>query len=145
MKIEKIMKSDVICVDMDDRLDTVKELFINNKFHHLMVINKNNELVGVISDRDYFKATNTNIDLPSANQKDLATLNKRTHQIVTRKPVTVKEFSSYKNAIKIFHENRVSCLPVVNEKNHPVGIVTWRDIVSWLYLKTTTTKNPSPK
>jgi acetoin utilization protein AcuB len=140
MKIESIMNSDVICVDMDDRLYTVRELFINNKFHHLMVIDHKKELVAIISDRDYFKATNTNIDLPSANEKDLATLNKRVHQIVSKKLVAVKQFSSYKDAIIIFHDNKISCLPVVNAHNQPVGIVTWRDIMSWLYAKTSSPK-----
>lgn len=143
MKIESIMNPDVICINMDERLSVVRELFIKHKFHFLMVVDHNKELVAVMSDRDYFKATNTNIELPSANEKDLATLNKRVHQIISKKLVAVKQFSSFGEAIRVFHDKNISCLPVVNVHNQPVGMVTWRNIVDWLYGKITTPKNSS--
>lgn len=141
MKIENIMTPNVICVDMDDRLHVVRALFIKHKFHHLMVTDRQGELVAVISDRDYFKATNNNINLPSANEKDLATLNKRVHQIVSKKLVSINQFASFGEAIKKFHTHHVSCLPVINSNNHPVGIVTWRDIINLLYNKVSAAKS----
>ncbi|AZQ82725.1 CBS domain-containing protein [Colwellia sp. Arc7-635] len=135
MKVEDIMSSNVTCINMDERLITVRALFIKHKFHHLMVVNNNNELVAVISERDYFKATNSNQELPTANDKDLAMLNKRVHQIVSKKLVAIQQLSSFGEAIKIFHDTGVSCLPVINSQNKPVGILTWRDIVKWLYNK----------
>ena len=135
MKVEEVMASNVICINMDDRLTVVRELFIKHKFHHLLVINNNGELIAVLSERDYFKATNSNQELPSANDKDLAMLNKRVHQIVSKKLVAIQELSTFSAAIKLFHDTGVSCLPVINSKNKPVGILTWRDIVKWLYGK----------
>jgi len=135
MKIEEVMASNVICINMDDRLTRVRALFIEHKFHHLLVINNNGELIAVLSERDYFKATNSNQELPSANDKDLAMLNKRVHQIVSKKLVAIQELSTFSAAIKLFHDTGVSCLPVINSKNKPVGILTWRDIVKWLYGK----------
>lgn len=135
MKVEEIMSDDITCINLDERLSIVRDLFIKHKFHHLMVIDNNNELVAVISERDYFKATNSNLELPAANKKDLAMLNKRVHQIVSKKLVSIKQFTSFSDAIKIFHDTGVSCLPVVNSDNKPVGILTWRDIVGWLYSK----------
>ncbi|MGB2739848.1 MAG: CBS domain-containing protein [Cognaticolwellia sp.] len=140
MKVEDIMSSNVTCINMDERLVVVRELFIKHKFHHLMVVNNNNELVAVISERDYLKATNSNQELPTANSKDLAMLNKRVHQIVSKKLVAIQQFSSFGEAIKIFHDTGVSCLPVIDNKNKPMGILTWRDIVKWLYSKTNTPK-----
>ncbi|WP_077288294.1 CBS domain-containing protein [Cognaticolwellia aestuarii] len=135
MKIEDIMTNDVTCINMDERLAVVRELFIKHKFHHLLVVNSSNELVAVISERDYLKATNSNQELPTASKKDLAMLNKRVHQIVTRKLVAIEQFSNFSAAIKIFHDTGVSCLPVINSQNKPVGLLTWRDIVKWLYNK----------
>ena len=135
MKVEEVMANNVICINMDDRLTVIRELFIKHKFHHLLVINNNGELIAVLSERDYFKATNSNQELPSANDKDLAMLNKRVHQIVSKKLVAIQELSTFSAAIKLFHDTGVSCLPVINSKNKPVGILTWRDIVKWLYGK----------
>jgi len=141
MKIEEIMDSNVICIDLDEKLSVVRELFIKQKFHHLMVVDKNNELVAVVSERDYFKATNSNLELPAANEKDLAMLNKKVHQIVTKKLVAIKQFTPFSEAIKIFHDTGVSCLPVINSNNKPVGLLTWRDIISWLYSKVNAPKS----
>ncbi|MBL4898994.1 MAG: CBS domain-containing protein [Colwellia sp.] len=140
MKVEEIMSDNVTCIDLDERLFVVRELFIKHKFHHLMVIDNNKGLVAVISERDYLKATNSNLELPAANEKDLAMLNKRVHQIVTKKLVTIKQFTSFSKAIQIFHDTGVSCLPVINNDNKPVGILTWRDIVGWLYTKLNSSK-----
>lgn len=120
---------------MDDRLAVVKTLFEQNSFHHLMVVNDKHELVAVISDRDYAKAIHPNVDKPSATVKDLATLNKRVHQVVKRKLVCIPEHSTLRNAIKLFYLNKISCLPVVNEANKPVGVISWRDLLKWLYEK----------
>lgn len=135
MKVEELMNNDVICIDMDERLAVVQELFTKHKFHHLLVVDKSKKLRAVISERDLLKAISPNIELPSANVKDLATLNKRVHQIVSGKMVCIHQFSSFSDAVKMFQVQNVSCLPVINAKNIPVGIITWRDIISWLYDK----------
>jgi len=136
MKIEEIMSTNITSVDLYERLVVVRQLFIKHKFHHLMVTNDKGELVGVISERDYLKATNSNIELPTANDKDLAMLNKRVHQVISKELVAIKQFTSFNEAIKIFHDTKVSCLPIINSNNKPVGIITWRDIINWLYSKT---------
>ena len=135
MKITKLMSANVKTVNQYERLSVVRQLFIRHKFHHLMVINNDNELVGVISERDYLKATNSNIELPSASNKDLAMLNKRVHQIISKSVVSINSATSFSEAINIFHDYKVSCLPVVNDSNTPVGIITWRDIIRLLYSK----------
>jgi acetoin utilization protein AcuB len=141
MKIEEIMSEEVTCIDLDDRLSVVRELFIKHKFHHLMVTDSKNQLVAVISERDYLKATNSNLELPAANEKDLAMLNKRVHQIVSKKLVAIKQFSPFSEAIKTFHDTGMSCLPVINSNNQPVGVITSRDIIKWLYSKVNSPKS----
>ena len=135
MKIEDLMSKNVITVHIDDRLLKVKELFEHNSFHHLMVVNDKGELAAVISDRDYTKAIHPNIDKPSATVKDLATLNKRVHQIVKRKPVVIAEHAPLRTVIKFFYENKISCLPVIDSNKRPVGVISWRDLLRWLYEK----------
>jgi acetoin utilization protein AcuB len=139
LKIRDLMSKNVISVHIDDRLIKVKELFEKNSFHHLMVINDREELVGVISDRDYTKAIHPNIDMPSATTKDLASLNKRVHQILTRDIICTAEITPLRDVIKLFYENKISCLPVVDIKKKPIGVVSWRDLLKWLYEKVSKT------
>ena len=121
------MTNVVVSVEMDDSLRVVKDIFDNTNFHHLLVVDSN-KLTGVISDRDLLKALSPNVGTLSETSRDAATLNKRSHQIMTRKPVTIKLGASIQEAISLFNTHTISCLPVVNTKFQPVGIVSWRDI-----------------
>lgn len=135
MNVEKLMSTDVVTILDESRLDNAKELFEEHKFHHLLVTDKNGNLVGVLSDRDLFKAISPHIGLASEKERDLATLNKRVHQVAARQVIATNNKANLNMAIKLFKENKISCLPVVDENNKPVGILTWRDIINWLYGK----------
>jgi len=116
---------------MDDPLSTVKEIFDNTKFHHLLVV-EGSKLYGIISDRDLLKSLSPNVDAIAATDKDLASLNKKAHQIMMRKLITIDESSSIKDAIELFNNNKISCIPVINTNNEPVGMLSWRDIMKEL-------------
>lgn len=128
MKINSLMSTKVVSVEMDDSLGAVKEIFDNTKFHHLLVV-ENAQLFGVLSDRDLLKSISPNVDAASATDKDLASLNKRVHQIMTRRPITLYEDATMKDAVELFNNNKISCIPVVNSNNQPVGMLSWRDIM----------------
>jgi acetoin utilization protein AcuB len=131
VNLRDIMTARVVTVEADDLLETVKGIFDSVKFHHLLVV-ENGKLCGVISDRDLLRALSPYIGTPSENARDLATLKKRVHQIMTRRPVTLPPDATADDAVKLFLEHRVSCIPVVDPAFKPVGIVSWRDLLkSW--------------
>jgi len=131
MSVEKIMSTIVVTVEMDDPLSMVKEIFDNTRFHHLIVV-ESGKLSGVISDRDLLKALSPNIGTASETAGDAVTLNKRVHQIMTRKPVTLRPNAGVYDAIESFNDHNISCLPVVDDEYKPVGIISWRDILKAL-------------
>lgn len=128
MRISKLMSNNVVSVEMDDTLNRVKTVFEQTQFHHLLVV-EDGILFGVISDRDLLKNISPNIGTVKETVKDLAALNKKAHQIMTRQPISLNENANAREAIKVFNENKISCIPIVNDKNQPVGIISWRDIM----------------
>lgn len=134
MNVEKIMSKRIVTVEMDDSLKTVKEIFNNVHFHHLLVV-ESGKLYGVISDRDLLKALSPNIGTIIETAKDTVTLNKRVHQVMTSKPVTLTPNAGVNDAIEIFNNHKISCIPVVDDKNKPVGIISWRDILKAIKLR----------
>ena len=128
MNISKIMSTNLVSVEMDDTLHVVKEIFDQSLFHHLLVVEAD-KLVGVISDRDLFMAISPYVETAAETARDAATLNKRAHQIMTRKVIALQPSADIKDAIQIFNHNKISCIPIVDEHNKPVGIVSWRDIL----------------
>ena len=131
MQVKDIMTTKLVTVEMDDRLKVVKQIFDNTRFHHLLVVGSE-ELFGVISDRDVLEALSPNLGTAAETARDVATLNKRAHQIMTRKPTTLTPDADVSAVIEIFRKADISCIPVVDERNHPVGIVSWRDLLKVL-------------
>lgn len=134
ISIKKIMSAQLVTVGLDDKLAVVKEIFDNMKFHHVLVLYED-KLLGVVSDRDLLKALSPNIGTVIESHKDVATLNKRVHQIMTHHPVVLQEDATVDDAIHAFNTHSVSCLPVVDIDNKPVGIVSWRDILKNLRIR----------
>ncbi|WP_020207778.1 CBS domain-containing protein [Gilvimarinus chinensis] len=128
MKAKSLMSDKVVTVELDDTLATVKDIFDHVNFHHLLVV-ENKNLMGVISDRDLLKAISPNVDSVAATTKDLATLNKKVHQIMARHPKAVSVEASVAAVVELFNAHPISCIPVVNENNEPVGIISWRDVM----------------
>jgi acetoin utilization protein AcuB len=127
MILEKIMSRPVVTVELDDSLRAIKEILDAAPFHHLLV-HEDGILYGVITDRDLYKALSPNLGTPLESARDTATLNKRAHQIMTRKPWTLPRTADVFEAIHLFNHRGIACVPIVDEDKRIEGIVTTRDI-----------------
>jgi acetoin utilization protein AcuB len=131
MEIHSIMNEQVVTVEMDDSLAEIRNIFQQLKFHHLLVVS-GEKLLGVISDRDFLQAVSPNLGTMSEKTSDLATLQKRAHQIMTHHPITVLPEMEMADAAQLLLTKDISCLPVVSEENDIRGIVTWKDLIKAL-------------
>ena len=135
MKISQIMTTQVITVRMDNEVGTVRELFERFRFHHLLVVDEDGILVGVVSDRDLLKALSPFIETLIERPEDLRTLKKRVHQIMSHKPITASKDHTIRDAAVMMLNKKISCLPIVGSDRTIEGIVTWKDILKWLVEK----------
>lgn len=126
--ITQLMSPSPVTVEPDDSLATVREIFEQLKFHHLPVV-EDNQLVGLVSDRDLLKALSPHLGSVAETSRDLATLNKRVHQVMRRQLVTLPADAQLMDAVRLFNRTGVSCIPIVDEQRRPLGILTWRDVM----------------
>jgi acetoin utilization protein AcuB len=138
MDVGSIMTTRVVSVEMDDRLEVVKKIFDTLKFHHLLVVGDGGKLQGVVSDRDLLKALSPYVGSVAENARDLATLNKRVHQIMSRNLHTLYPPASIPEAAQLLLDHRISCIPIIDGARRPVGILSWRDILKALLARQTT-------
>ncbi|MEO1583888.1 MAG: CBS domain-containing protein [Planctomycetota bacterium] len=129
--IADIMTAGAISVSMDDSLETVRAHFKDHKFHHLLVVERG-KTVGVLSERDLLKHVSPFLDQMSERKQDAWTLKKRVHQIMQRDLVWASPDTTVHDACLMMAANRISCLPVLDDRSKPLGIVTARDILRWL-------------
>ena len=134
MQISQIMTKNPVSIAMDKPISEVKEIFEQTKFHHLLVVDEG-KLVGILSDRDLLRSISPTAGTAVANARDVATLNKRVRQIMTRKLITLGPTASFYDAIALFNNNPISCIPIVDEHLNPLGIISWRDILRAIKLK----------
>jgi acetoin utilization protein AcuB len=72
----------------------------------------------------------------SENPRDISILDRRVHQIMTKKVITVEKSTSIESAANLLLENNISCLPVTSTDGEIEGVVTWKDILASYVKKT---------
>jgi acetoin utilization protein AcuB len=120
MNVASIMTRNVVTVEMDYSIQIIRDIFKNFEFHHILVL-ENQKLAGVISDRD----------LIDREERDTITLDKKAHEIMSRKLITVDAQTSIEKASDLLLENNISCLPVISHQGDVEGIVSWKDILNF--------------
>lgn len=129
--VSEIMSRRVVTVSPDDTLAVVRRLFDEHRFHHLIVAEKG-VARGVLSQRDLLKHLSPFVGTLSEARKDAWTLEKRVHQVMSRTIVWAQPETPITEAALMMAANRISCLPVLSDKGHPVGIVTTVDLLRWI-------------
>lgn len=131
MIVSDIMTTEVITAGMDDTLGGIRKVLELHNCHHIPIV-EDNELVGIVSDRDVLKGLSPTADLPIADNRALKTLKKKAHQIMTRHVITIGAQDSVEKAAAIFLEMNFSCLPVLGQSGDLVGIITKTDLLERL-------------
>jgi acetoin utilization protein AcuB len=125
----QIMPRGAVMVSPDASLRRLRELFEAHHIHHLLVVDRH-KVVGVVSDRDLLRNISTFVgNALNERGQDLATLNRKAHQVMSRHLVTATAGTTIEEAAELILEHGISCLPVVDEQMAPVSIITWRDLL----------------
>ena len=98
-------------------------------FQHALVVELG-AVVGVISDREVLAAMSPDADSRFASRHELASLDKRAHQIMGRSPLRISTDATMAEAAALLLERRVHCLPVFHGQRC-VGTLSSGDVISW--------------
>lgn len=131
MIVSQLMTSNPTVVSMDDTLEKAMNIFASIHFHHLLVV-EDKKLIGLFTDSDLFKHISPTLGTRDESHRDITLGNKAVHTIMKRDIVVITEDQPISNAVDLFYEKNISCLPVVNALHQPIGIITWRDIIKLL-------------
>src|SRR5210317_69816 len=112
-KFESGMVIDPITISPDEDISFAINLMKINKISGIPVVDKNNKLVGIITNRDLRFTKNL-----KAKVKDL----------MTKKVITVNEGVSSDHAKKLLHKHRIEKLVVVNKQFKCTGLITVKDL-----------------
>lgn len=123
MQIKNLMSEDVITVDKDQNLSDALKLLRKHNVSRLPVVN-NKELVGIISERDIANK------LGSVKYESMPASRLHISSVMVKDVFTVPETMQLDEVAKLMLENGIGSVPVMNEDDKMVGIVSKADFVT---------------
>lgn len=128
-RLDTVMTRDVVSIDMDLTLGQAMELCSEKRIRHLLVVDEEKRLVGVVTDRDLRYYISPRIGTLSENSADRSTLSRHIHQIMVRQVVSATGDIALSEAAQLMLTNGVGCLPVVDADRRVLGIITTVDFL----------------
>lgn len=122
------MTAKVVYMLEEENLERIAKGMERFKFRHLPVVDAG-KLVGIVSQRDYLRASVSDLDPDFALKNDNLKRNIFVAEIMTRDVVSVRPDTPLLEAAKLLREHRFGCLPVTEADGSLVGIVTDYDFV----------------
>ena len=132
MLVNELMNRGAVNIDANDSLTEAINMVNRLNIGRLMVMQKG-KLVGIVTDRDLRRAAPSNAtDLEIHEMRYL--LDKvKIKEIMTPNPVTVGQHDAVAHAAKIMNEKKISGLPVVDQANRVIGVLSRSDILRSVY------------
>lgn len=122
------MQSKVISIPPTTTLLQCRKLFKEHKINRLPVVDSNNVVVGLISSSDVRSfAPNKSTGLEIIELLEIMSETK-VRDVMVVDPVTITYKSTIEQAAKRMIDKHVACLPVINEEDKLVGIITGWDV-----------------
>jgi acetoin utilization protein AcuB len=122
------MTTDVITVGEDTPMMKASIIMKEKNIRSLPILNKKGRLAGIVSDRDLRDASPskaTSLDVHELNYL-ISTI--KIEELMTRNVVVVRPDETVEFAAILMLENKISSLPVINDKGSLIGIITQTDI-----------------
>jgi CBS domain-containing protein len=126
MKVVDVMTKDPLTVTATEAIGQADELMNTNKIRQLPVV-QGKELVGIVTDRDIRSfLSGSLLESPEARERALAS---KIREIMTTEPITVSPDDDLQEAVELMIDEKIGGIPVVDDAEGLVGIVTYVDIL----------------
>jgi CBS domain-containing protein len=127
-RVKNLMSSQVRTLEMNAALSLADEVMAMERIRHLPVLDEDEELVGIVTQRDLFRGALARAlgFGDHAQQKILDTL--KVKDVMHTEPVTIGPDAHVREAARLMLQHKIGCLPVI-EQGRLVGIVTESDFV----------------
>jgi acetoin utilization protein AcuB len=124
------MKKDLVTITKDERMTVARKILKEKNIRHLPVVD-GKKLIGLVTNMDIRKAEAspaTSLEIRELHYL----LDKLTvGEIMIRNVITISPDISIEEATILLHDNKIGCLPVVEDGNL-VGIITENDVMEIL-------------
>ena len=128
MLIREWMTRDVITVTPDTSMMKASKILKEKNIRRLPVVDESGKMVGIITDRDIKEASPSKATTLDVHELYYLLSEIKIKDIMTKNPFCVNESGTVEKAAVVMREKKVEGLPVVDDDDKVVGIITETDI-----------------
>jgi len=128
MYVGRIMNTYLMTIPPDTSLQKAKEIIDEKRINHLLVVDKNGDLIGIVSDRDIKQTSASPATTLSVHELNYLLTQLTAEQIMSKKIITISPGTTIERAALIMQKNRINALPVIEDEKL-VGIITSSDVM----------------
>lgn len=128
MLVANWMTKDPITVLPTTSLAKCQKLLKTHGIRRLPVVDEDNHVVGIISDRDVKSASPSKATSLEVHEMQYLLAEVKAKDIMTPRPVTVRPGNTVSEAALLMLRHHFGGLPVVDDANRVIGIITDQDI-----------------
>ena len=130
MYVKYYMTHSPVTIKPHKSIEEAKHLLENYHFRHLPVVNEFGNLMGMITDRDLRSAYPSSVLSEEEREQTLDRVQKMpVSDIMSLNTVVLNTLSTLDDALLLFEKRTVGALPVLNERNQVVGILSFNDLM----------------
>jgi len=131
-KVKDIMKSPVRTIFSDEPIINAIKIMKEMGFRRLPVLDRDNNLVGIVTDRDLRLATNSPVVFHDISYDEYLLNEIRVETCMSSMPITITPEADIVDAARIMENMKIGGVPVVDNTGRIVGIVTVSDLINYL-------------
>lgn len=121
------MRTNVVTLHVTDALAIAEDIMNMGRIRHLPVVDADNRVVGLVTQRDLFKASISSV-LGFDRTKEHEWLGKVTvRDIMTKKVTMIEPEGGVVEAVDKLVTDKIGCLPVVDGQGKLLGLLTETD------------------
>ena len=128
MLVKEWMTQNVLTITADTSMMKASRLMKEKNVRRLPVIDEDNRVIGIVSDRDIKDASPSKATTLDMHELYYLLSELKVKDIMTKTPVCAKETDSVEGVALLMREKRFGGMPVVDADNRIQGIITESDI-----------------
>ncbi len=141
MLVKEWMAKDPIVIDENTSIMKATQMMKEHRIRRIPVV-RDGKLIGIISDRDIKEAAPSKATSLDVHELYYLLSEIKVKDIMTPDPITLKENDSVEKAAVIMLENRISGIPIVDDNDHVIGVITQTDVFKVMISITGAYKSP---
>lgn len=129
--VQKIMAADPISVHEKQKVSDVHHLIVERKIHHVPVVS-GRKLIGLISATDLLRVSWGDVNRQDPRQVDALLDTLTIRDVMQEDIVTLRRHDTIRKAAELLSQGEYHSLPVLDDDDELVGMVTSTDIIEYL-------------